>query len=67
MDGEDELVWIDDFPEIKAAAEHARHGKMKVSQSTDLSFDIEASAAKVAKIDSGWLSTFEFIVEAEFE
>lgn len=60
------LIWIDDFPEIKAAAEKARHGRMKVSQSADLTFDIEAQAAKVAKIDSGWLSTFEFVVEAEF-
>jgi hypothetical protein len=67
MGYEEELVWIDDFPEIKAAAEHARHGKLKVSQSTDLSFDIAAEAARAAKIDAGWLSTFEFIVEAEFE
>jgi hypothetical protein len=59
-------VWIDDFPEIKAAAKSARHGKFVATQSADMSFGLTAPAAKVANISAEWLTTFQFIVEAEY-
>jgi hypothetical protein len=57
---------MDDFPEIKAAAKSARHGKFVATQTWDMSFGISVNAAKLASISADWLSNFQFIVEAEY-
>ena len=59
-------VWIDDFPELKAAAKSARHGQFVATQLSDLSFGLSLPAAKFANISADWLSSFQFIVEAEY-
>ena len=59
-------VWIDEFPQIKAAAQSARHGAFIATQSWDMSFGLSVQTAKLASISSDWISSFQFIVEAEY-
>jgi hypothetical protein len=59
-------VWLNGFPEVVAATRHARNGTMNFSQSTDMSFGMSGSVAKVANFKAGWLSTFVIEIEATF-
>ncbi len=59
-------VWLDDFPEVVAATRHARNGTMNFSQSTDMSFGMSGTVAKLAKFSAAWLSTFVLEIEATF-
>lgn len=60
------LFWLRSFPEIEAAFNGARSGRIERNVSVDTTFGLSASLAKVAGIDMSWLGKQRFEIEAEF-
>lgn len=60
------LFWLRSFPEIEAAFNGARSGRIERNVSIDTTFGLSASLAKMAGIDVNWLGKQRFEIEAEF-
>ncbi|WP_242416493.1 hypothetical protein [Sphingomonas panni] len=65
-EGSARSVFVDQYPDVVAAARAARNGSFEASQLRSFDFGISAKAAKQAGIDAAWLSQYEIRIEASY-
>jgi len=61
-----DLFWMPYFDELVAATQDSRGGSIETTTSLNTAFGISAEAAKIANINSNWISQQSFLVKAEY-